>query len=81
MYSGTPVFTQLMEFMPLKTFQRCVERYRGNFGIKHFTCLQVLSVSVFERTSLYQLLTFYDYTNDTDSNDNQVNLFTDYSGQ
>jgi hypothetical protein len=40
-----------------------------------------LSVSVFERTSLYQLLTFYDYTNDTNSNTNQLNLFTDYSGQ
>ena len=39
MYSVTPVFTQLIDFMPLKTFQRCVERYRGNFGIKHFTCL------------------------------------------
>jgi IS4 transposase len=46
-----------------------------------YTILQVLSVSVFERTSLYQLLTFYDYTNDTDSNANQLNLFTDYSGR
>ena len=39
MYSGPPVFTQVMDFMPLKTFQRCVERYRGNFGVKTFTCL------------------------------------------
>ena len=39
MYSVTPVFTQVMDFMSLKTFQRCVERYRGNFGVKNFTCL------------------------------------------
>jgi hypothetical protein len=46
-----------------------------------YTILQVLSVSLFERTSMFQLLTFYDYTSDTDKNTNQLNLFTDYSGQ
>ncbi|MFA6412863.1 MAG: IS4 family transposase [Syntrophales bacterium] len=45
-----------------------------------YTILQVLSVSLFERTSMFQLLTFYDYTNNLDKNDNQLNLFTDYSG-
>jgi len=69
MYTGPLVFTQVMDFMPLKTFQRCVERYQGNF-----------SVSLFERTSMFQLLTFYDYRNDTDTNLNQLNLFTDYPG-
>jgi hypothetical protein len=46
-----------------------------------YTILQVLSISLFERTSMFQLLTFYDYTNETSINDNQLNLFTDYSGQ
>lgn len=46
-----------------------------------YTILQVLSVSLFQRTSMSQLLTFYDYTNDTDKNLNQMNLFMDYSGQ
>jgi len=27
------------------------------------------------------MLTFYDYTHDMDQNHNQLNLFTDYSGQ
>ena len=45
-----------------------------------YTILQVLSVSLFERTSMFRLLTFYDYTNDMDINHNQLNLFTDYSG-
>jgi hypothetical protein len=39
-----------------------------------------LSVSLFERTSMFHLLTFYDYANDIDHNPNQLNLFTDYSG-
>lgn len=46
-----------------------------------YTILQVLSVSLFERTSMFRLLTFYDYTNDININHNQLNLFTDYSGQ
>jgi IS4 transposase len=56
-------------------------RKRLNIEESLYTMLQVLSVSVFERISLYQLLTFYDYTNDTDTNVNQLNLFMDYSGQ
>ena len=54
---------------------------RLNIQESLYTILQVLSVSIFERTSMSQLLTFYDYTNETDINDNQLNLFTDYSGQ
>jgi hypothetical protein len=53
---------------------------RLNIQESLYTILQVLSVSLFERTSMFQLLTFYDYANDTDGNLNQLNLFTDYSG-
>ena len=56
-------------------------RKRLNIQESLYTILQVLSISLFERTSMFQLLTFYDYTNDMDSNLNQLNLFTDYSGQ
>jgi hypothetical protein len=54
---------------------------RLNIQESLYTILQVLSVSLFERTSMFQLLTFYDYTNEQIVNDNQLNLFTDYSGQ
>ena len=40
-----------------------------------YTMLQILSVSVFERTELNQLLTFYDYKNSTADNSKQLNLF------
>ena len=54
---------------------------RLNLQESLYTILQVLSVSLFERTSLFQLLTFYDYNSVPDGNHNQLNLFTDYSGQ
>lgn len=54
---------------------------RLNLQESLYTILQVLSVSLFERTAMFQLLTFHDYTNNMDKNDNQLNLFTHYSGQ
>ena len=45
-----------------------------------YKILQVMSVSAFEKTPLDQLLRFYDYKSDSTDNDNQLNLFTNYSG-
>jgi len=39
-----------------------------------------LSVSVFERTELNQLLTFYDYKNRATQKPKQMKLFGNYSG-
>jgi len=39
MYTGRLIFSQVMDYMPIHTFRRCVQRYRGNRKIKHFTCL------------------------------------------
>ena len=33
------VFTQVMDFLPMHAFRRCVERYRGNRKVQSFTCL------------------------------------------
>lgn len=56
MYTGPLVFTQVMDFMPLKTFQRCVERYRGNFGIKNFTCLDQFRTMAFAQLTYRESL-------------------------
>jgi len=56
-----------------------IVRKRLNIQASLYTILQVLSVSIFERTMINQLLTFYDYITDQ-VDDNQLNLFTDYSG-
>ena len=39
MYTGQLVFSQVMEHLPMHTFRRCVQRYRGNRHVKSFTCL------------------------------------------
>jgi hypothetical protein len=39
MYTGKLIFSQIMDFMPLQTFRRCVKTYRGNFKVRKFTCL------------------------------------------
>jgi hypothetical protein len=39
MNSGKLIFSQVMDFLPLHTFRRCVNRYQGNYHIKRFTCL------------------------------------------
>jgi hypothetical protein len=33
------VFAQIMEFLPLHEFRKCVKRYRGDYKIKTFFCL------------------------------------------
>ncbi len=35
---GKTVFAQLMEFLPQYEFQKCVERYQGNYKIISFSC-------------------------------------------
>jgi len=39
MNTGKLIFSQVMDFMPLHTFRRCVTRYQGNNNIRTFTCL------------------------------------------
>ncbi len=39
MYTGKLVFAQVMDHIPIRTFRRCVARYRGNYKIKSFSCL------------------------------------------
>jgi hypothetical protein len=56
MYTGPLVFTQVMDFMPLKTFQRCVERYQGNFSVKNFTCLDQFRIMAFAQLTYRESL-------------------------
>lgn len=38
MHTGKLVFSQVIEHLPLHTFRRYVQRYRGNYKVKEFTC-------------------------------------------
>jgi len=37
--SGRTLFSQLMDFLPLEEFRLCVERYKGDYKVKSFSCL------------------------------------------
>ena len=39
MYAGQYVFAQVMDFLPLHIFRRCVARYNGEYRIQQFSCL------------------------------------------
>ena len=39
MYTGKIIFSQIMDFLPMHEFQKCINRYQGNYYIKTFSCL------------------------------------------
>ena len=47
MNSGKTVFAQLMSFLPWYEFDKCVQRYNGNYKVQHFNCRQQLMVMMF----------------------------------
>jgi len=39
MNTGKTVFSQIMEFLPLYEFRKCVKRYHGDYKVKSFSCM------------------------------------------
>jgi hypothetical protein len=39
MNTGRTIFAQLMDLLPLTEFRRCVDRYRGDYKVQRFSCL------------------------------------------
>ena len=64
MNNGKYVFAQIIEFLPLRVFDRLVEKYKGNRYVKHFTCWNQLLCMVFgqltNRDSLRDLIVIID---------------------
>ncbi len=51
MNAGKTVFAQLMDFIPLYEFRKCVEQYQGNYKVKSFSCWdQYLSMAFAQLT-------------------------------
>lgn len=38
MNQGQTVFSQVMDFVPMYEFRKCVQRYRGNHRVRSFSC-------------------------------------------
>ncbi len=36
---GKTIFSQIVEFMPLYEFRKCVKRYKGDYKVKSFSCM------------------------------------------
>lgn len=47
MNHGKIIFSQLMEYLPIQSFQRIVQKYRGNYKVKSFSCLDQFYSMVF----------------------------------
>ena len=39
MNTGKTVFSQVMEFLPLYEFRKCVQRYQGEYKARSFSCM------------------------------------------
>src|SRR5690606_25136248 len=50
------VFSQLMAFLPLSTFRRCVARYRGNHKVKDFSCMDQFLTMAFAQLTYRESL-------------------------
>jgi len=38
MYTGKIIFSQIIDHLPMHTFRRCVQRYRGHYKVQRFSC-------------------------------------------
>ncbi|MCP4704684.1 MAG: IS4 family transposase [candidate division Zixibacteria bacterium] len=56
MNQGKTVFSQLMELLPLHVFRKCVKRYRGNYKVQQFTCLDQFLCMTFAQLSYRESL-------------------------
>jgi hypothetical protein len=51
MRTGKTIFSQVMEWIHPEQFRRCVQRYRGNYRVRHFPCWdQFLAMSFAQLT-------------------------------
>jgi hypothetical protein len=61
MHTGKILFSQIMDFLPMHEFRKCIHRYRGNYYTKSFSCLDQFLCMAFAQ------LTFRDSLRDIES--------------
>ena len=47
MHAGKYVFAQVIEFLPVNDFNKCIKRYNGSFKLHHFSCWHQLLCMLF----------------------------------
>ncbi|HQM46131.1 MAG TPA: DUF4372 domain-containing protein, partial [Smithellaceae bacterium] len=59
MNSGRTIFAQLMDFIPIYEFRKCVDQYNGNHKVISFSCWdQFLCMAVTLRNNLHERLVY-----------------------
>ena len=56
MNTGQTVFSQLIDFLPKRQFDKCVRRYQGNYRVKSFSCFDQYLCMVFAQITYRQSL-------------------------
>jgi hypothetical protein len=56
MNSGKTIFSQLMDFVPKYEFRKCVERYKGQYKTKTFSCWNQFLCMAFAQLSYRESL-------------------------
>ena len=56
MYTGKMIFAQVMEFLPMYEFQKCVDRYQGNYRTRTFSCLDQFLCMAFAQLTFRESL-------------------------
>jgi len=56
MNEGRTVFSQVMDVVPRHTFRRRVQRYRGDYGVRRFTCWQQFLAMLFAQLTYRESL-------------------------
>lgn len=53
---GKTIFTQLMEFLPLHQFRKCVKRYKGDYKVQRFSCMDQFLCMTFAQLTFRESL-------------------------
>ncbi|MDP6433434.1 MAG: IS4 family transposase, partial [Candidatus Scalindua sp.] len=56
MYQGQTVFSQVLSFLSHKKFHQCVNRYKGNYRVRSFTCYDQLLCMAFAQLTYRESL-------------------------
>ena len=52
MHEGKILFAQIVEFLPRRSLSTCIEKYRGNYKVKDFSCYDQLLAMIFAQLTL-----------------------------
>jgi transposase, IS4 family len=54
--SGRTIFSQIMDYLPLSAFRKCVARYQGDYKVQQFSCMDQFLCMAFAQLSYRESL-------------------------